>query len=723
MKSSTLTILVVTLAAAACGLVVAVVLRALEPPPEKQGPLPRAERGPFAYRVLGELHHRQFNVRMSLSRVQGTAPTVRLLLNQQDPANYYFVEFGDRETRIGKVQHGMKVPIGTRGGGVLALGTPCEVMVKRRELDLEVYANRVPIATASDDTFSGGKVLLGQLGESVSVDAFRLQPVGDLLFADDFMKAATTDGQWSAPSGEWKVVTLKNPGLSSNAFYFVGTAAEDPAVAATGHWFWDEYAFQISCRPMGSKAIRVLAYYGGPDDNYAFRWSRAEGRAGGGKKQLIRRSGGKEMVLRETGGGYLEGQWYRLLIAVRGNQITASIDGNTVFKVRDGALNCGKIGLATEGPGSSFFDDVYVVNDRSFVDSFEEPCPGRWLELGGTWVSAGGETGRMAAQADGPAKIISGAERWRGYRCSVDLAEWGRGSVGLCAYYQGEGDYYLLQWRPGQRKVLLSAMAGGAETVLSEKGWEGPKAYPCRFSLDLGDGLIRGYAGGQLLVDAVRQIGPTNGRIGLFAENADAGFDDVRVTFHSPPEPVLTVNEVFAGENSMAEWSRSESDWIAHHSDANPAAGPEHEAEAGEEPTALHHYWHRVDFIGDCEAEASLRGQDEPAVEGGRYAVTLAGDGESEHSGYTLTLQSGTSPALSLRRKGKVVSQERMAASKANTIKLSRVGRYAIGYIDGRRALSFRDPEPLAGQRVAFSTDRERFDTDNLTVYSPNLYS
>ena len=110
-------------------------------------------------------------------------------------------------------------------------------------------------------------------------------------------------------------------------------------------------------------------------------------------------------------------------------------------------------------------------------------------------------------------------------------------------------------------------------------------------------------------------------------------------------------------------------------------------------------------------------------MKGGTYAVTLAGDGESALSGYTLTLQSGPRVLLSLRRNGQIVSQEREASAEPGTIKLGRVGRYVMGYIDGRRVLSFRDPDPLTGQRVAFSTDRQRFDTGNLTVYSPNLWA
>ena len=729
MKRQALRIAAAAVASVACGLAAAAVFRVLQPPPAGERPaLAGAEWEAYGYRVVRETHHRQFNVRGRLGRVPGKTAAARLLFCQQDSANYYFVEFTDRETWIGKVQLGMEAPIGARGGSAMGPDTSREVIVKRRDLAIKVYVDGAPVATALDDTFSAGGVLLGQPVGSGSADAFRVQSVGDIVFGDDFMRAATAEGQWSAPSGKWEVATLKNPGLSSNAFSFVGRATADgPAVAVTGHWFWDDYAFQISCQPTGSKTIGVLAYYRGPDDYYAFRWSAAAEGGRAGKKQLVRRRGGEEVILAEAVGGYSEGQWYRLLISVQGDEIATAIDDNAIFRVRDPLLCCGQIGVLTEGPGSACFDDVYVVSGRSLADSFEEPgTGGRWLELGGTWEAKGGEQSRMVARSDGRGKAICGADRWGGYQYGIDLAEWRRGNIGLCAHYQGEGDYYLLRWQPGRKKVQLIMMAGGVETVLGEKDWAGPDDFPCRFSLDLSEGLVRGYAGGKLLVDALMGTGPLNGRVGLLAENAHAAFDNLRVSFRPPPEPLLTVNKVFAGENSMAEWSRSESDWIAHHAKdagAGPEPGNGGGVVAGQDQTPHHLYWHRVDFIGDCGLEASLRGEDRDAVGDGSYALTLAGDGESEFSGYTLTLRNGPRRVLSLRRNGKVVSPERDVAAEPGSMKLGRVGRYVMGYIDGRRILSFRDPEPLTDQRAAFGTDREGFDTANLTVYSPNLWA
>ena len=55
-----------------------------------------------------------------------------------------------------------------------------------------------------------------------------------------------------------------------------------------------------------------------------------------------------------------------------------------------------------------------------------------------------------------------------------------------------------------------------------------------------------------------------SGRIGLHGANlVGAAFDEVRVDFPLPPEPVLTTHEVFSHELSMGVWAGAATDWEA----------------------------------------------------------------------------------------------------------------------------------------------------------------
>jgi len=665
-----------------------------------------AEWDAYGYRSAAAITARRYNVRIAM-RAIGDSPHARVILNQQGQWNYYFVEFTGDRTAIGIVQDGREYLIGSSGPGVFHPNAVSEVLLKRRGLSIEVYAGNSRVAQAWSERFHRGQVSLGQIGDSVLFESFRLQPVSDIFFSDDFMKAATEEGAWDVVGGDWHVEALKNPALSSNAFFYVGKKGDKPALATSGHWFWDSYTFKVACRPLEGGPVGIVAYYTSPDDYYLFRWQSASVNTEEPQRQLIRKRKGEEVVLAEGEGGHTEGQWYELGLTVKRGEIVAWADGNPVLEARDAALNGGGVGLYTEDPNPVYFDDAYVFSEREFVDDFDDAEIGRWQALGGTWRTEG--DGTVRANVKGKGKAVSGSTRWHDYLLSADVAGWRKGVVGLCAHYQDEGHCYLLRLLPAERKLELRLVTPVEQPVLDKRVLDRSPELPCNLALDLRGGLIRGILNGRAMIAAPTDAGLPCGKIGLIGDACEAQFDNVRVEFPGPDEPVLTLNEVFAGETSMSEWSASESDWGVRRVES--ADGSD-----------AHVYWHRADFPGDCDLEAVLTDKADAPKSPGALGLTIAGDGESTETGYRLLVETEKKTAA-LYRSGSLVSKAASPVEARESLKLRRRGAFVLAYADGRRVLSFQDSSPLKGAHVAFSTAAKELDTSCLTVYSPNIYA
>jgi hypothetical protein len=315
----------------------------------------------------------------------------------------------------------------------------------------------------------------------------------------------------------------------------------------------------------------------------------------------------------------------------------------------------------------------------------------------------------MVVEATGQGRAITGSDHWDDYCVSARLPDWQKGDVGLCAHYQDEGHYYLFRWSPGLRTAKLLAVVGGASTLLDQAPLPDPVSFPCEIALDLTNGLVSGLVNGQGVVRAASNAALSRGRAGLFAEDSAAAFDDFVMTFPKPDEPVLTLNEVFAGEKSMAEWSMSESDWTVRQ-------------ERGTGASVTHSYWHRADFPGDVEMETILPGKGEESAAFSSFGLTVGADEESVGSGYRLMVE-GEPASATLFRLEQAVERLDLPSGVPGTVSLTRRGQFILVHADGKRILAHRDSQPLTGTRVAFSTAAEKFDTSHLKVYSPNVYT
>ena len=93
------------------------------------------------------------------------------------------------------------------------------------------------------------------------------------------------------------------------------------------------------------------------DNYYRFSWDLSRN-----YRRLIKRVNGVTTLLASDAVSYVLGQNYSVDIAVVGNQIDVSIDGEAIFSVTDNELVSGSIGFYCWGNINSVFDDLIVEN-------------------------------------------------------------------------------------------------------------------------------------------------------------------------------------------------------------------------------------------------------------------------------------------------------------------------------------------------------------------------
>jgi len=674
-------------------------------PPKRETPN-TADWDAFGYQLAKSTDSRQFNVQLKL-KADAAPFRARLLLNHQDEANYYFVQFTDADIEIGRVENGLETRIGTRAKAGLPKGTS-DIAVKRRTSEITVVVDGALTATAYDDTFSRGSVGFGALDQSATLAApLKCQRVGEVCFADDFMRAETETGGWEPLVGTWSINTLDNPSLSSNAFFYVGKAASRGTVVK-GEWFWDDYAFEVSCQPKTDKPIGLFFYYRDESNHFLFKWD--------AKMRLIKALKGQQTVLAEKDIAFTPHQWYSLKAQVSGNVGQIYVDDRLIFEFTDSHLCFGKIGLYTEDTVGTNFDDVQVTSTRRFADDFSEYAANKWTPLGGKWMvigeDAGGKSERaFAATAKEPAKAVAGEADWHDYTLSADLGRWGKGTAGLCFYYLDEGNYYSFQWDGSTGEQRLLRVVDSQPTLLATAKGAPPAAkHRVAATIDAGHITIR-VDGQPALEEWDRSL--KSGKVGLYAENAlSAFFDNVAVEFLKPKEPLLTVHEVFAHEVSMQSWSGEQGDW----EDVKQLI-------KGKDVVT---HWHRADFRGDMDIELKL---DKPPAQGAEVMLAVSVDKADPNSGYRLFVAKASPLTLELFRAGQLVNRKALPEAetadplKTPSFKLSRAGSFVVAFVDNEPALEFRDTAPLRGSKAGWFANGVEMKRENIKIYNDSVFN
>ncbi len=485
----------------------------------------------------------------------------RVAFCAQDPQDYYFLELGPGECYLGKTESGVEralAPLGVRLADLLEK----EMVIQRRSLRIDVLVNGRLVAGVDDELFQGGDVAFGGRKSGLKLEQVKVQPIGEVYFADDFMRVQEEAGPWRTLSGEWGIKALKNPGLSINAFSYLGSGK--PGVAVTGYPFWGDVEFSLACRPRGSAVVGLYVAYHDPKNYYLFRWYSRKAETP--VRQFVRCRDGREEVLAESPGGHLSDQWYEISAWYGGGWALVNIDETPVFAVADDGLTQGLVGLYAESEVGVEYDDVLVRSQSAFAEDFNGAATGRWTAHGGAWSYlasgapwfGGGADRKRLVRAAGTALDVAGDSRWRSYVLSADVGPWEGGALGLAFAVTNGSDYYSAEW--GEEALELCKTLGGKRTVLASSKRPKPSG-PVRMTVRFEGGRIRLAVDGKAAVEC-HDPDLTGGQIGLLARDAGMGvFDNVAVRPLSPAEPLFSVHEVFSNEISMEVWSDALSDW------------------------------------------------------------------------------------------------------------------------------------------------------------------
>jgi len=674
---------------------------------------PSASAAPpdFLYQLQPGPRNREFNL---VARVKATSgdPAASVLLCVENKDNCYRVDITKSGTKIVKVEMGRETVIGN--GTTMGLEKSAGLLIKRRRLTITVAIDGRTATEAYDETFTRGQVGVGARRNSVAFDEFKVYECGDEYFADDFMR--TEEKVWEPASGAWAVLEAENPTLSANPFKYSGKAVPPaPALSLAskpGSANWDEYSVKVSAKDDAGAMVGLAFYCTDANNCHLFRWN---GRSSDKPvKELVRVRDGVETVLASAPGGYLPGEWYSLRVDVQGITAKAFIDDNLIAEVKDPELVGGTVGLYSQSPRGTHFDDVLLrgIGAGSFEDDFSVLMPGKWMQLGGKWsvparAAAEGGSGMVTGTAPSSAKLVGGDGRWRDYVVTCEIHPPKSGAAGLAFYYQDELNHFIYRAEAGGKREVIRVYDGVKKVLASAEVPFANDAEATAISNE--NGLIRVSVNGTEVLDAF-DAGLSEGSVGLYVEKGPASFGKLTVQTPRPPEPILSLPETFAAEKSQEVYAADQRDWIPDELlDLNGRKW----------------WWHRANLFGSSSISLDLS---EAKADNTSFELALSAEdsttsgGGDPSSGYRLTVWKAGAWQVSISRRGEQVKR---AASVFRDelwkIEFQRNGRYLFGRLNNKLEIWLRDDPPLRGSRAGYALVPPPAPKLKAEVYCPNL--
>ncbi|HEY3418249.1 MAG TPA: hypothetical protein VGM23_15335, partial [Armatimonadota bacterium] len=258
--------------------------------------------------------------------------------------------------------------LGQLPSGVLP-GKACELTLMRRGTLLGLLRGDTVLLRVEAPRGNGDRVEI-TAGPGWTLDDARVQPLEPVAFTDNFMRSEGEKGQWQSVTGQWalqsawdnepkgNVHRFENARFAQNPFSWTGSGR---ALCTAGQPFWEDYTFSASLLPGEGDAVGLLVNMPDAHTGLLVRWTPANDRgAEGNRLALCRLSAGKLTVLKEESGGFIPDQWYRLAVVSALGEIRVSVDGRERLVAKELTPWRGGVGLLTEGPSPTTFDDVTV---------------------------------------------------------------------------------------------------------------------------------------------------------------------------------------------------------------------------------------------------------------------------------------------------------------------------------------------------------------------------
>ncbi|MFH1708917.1 MAG: hypothetical protein ABIF71_13515 [Planctomycetota bacterium] len=643
----------------------------------------------------------------------------------QDPDHYYFfaVAAGTESTRLVRVW-----------------GGTAEVL---RTADLRVdtgdhYAFTVEsvagtIVCSIDDTevfrLRECRLLAGRAGLACS-------PGAAAVFDDIFISSSRfivadfrewEDGRWNKVRGEWWIRWPRgSAGLFASLDARYDPAAEAPCLIARGtdglfvmgDASWDRYRAGATCRPPAAGDTAGLVFnYRGEQDHWVFAAAaRREGAAREPRLRVeVRRVTAAGAAVVESADLPATGGPVALGAALEPQSVILTLDGRTLFKVRDPGLTGGGFGLTATSVAGQAFDGVRV-------DFAPRPEPEVWSDVVPRFIEEDSmqnwarEASDWTAGADG---LLHNGKDFFG-----DVTVTARVTDPARTYALRVHD--LRDGTEGYRFTLAPAEGGGLQARIARAG--APAAAAVVPAADLPavwkDGVaialvkeghyLSGLIAGRPAVE-FRDPAPLPEGTRVAADVPGVKPDTIAVN-----APTM-LNYYFT--HSPVDWYARGGEWkVTNRWKCDPRwswFGGRSESAAA--------LWNKRELAGDFTIDLFMSMQMDTAdalhyFHPGDMNITVCGDGENPGSGYAFIFGGERGIETRIMRAGVTVAEtveplflppstrderqpmERGLHRRWFHFTVVRQGDLFEYYLDNRRMLSFQDPQPLAGRRFGIWT-------------------
>ena len=530
---------------------------------------------------------------------------------------------------------------------------------------------------ARESLFSQGKIALYVEGEEIYFDDIAVKPAVYFRDADPMARRE----RWSRVSGGY----------------------------ITGSPSWQDYTYRVRTLPTDLNGVGLIFGWRDPENYYLFRWGANAGTApGAGRQQLIRVAEGKRVVIADARGGYEPNHAYVIETAFRPGYAAVRIDGQRVLETADPHLTHGAVGVT---PFDSRVKEVTVTLreeppppeeeiTKEFTDSAAHPDMAEWANPARAWVLRAGPKGPVF---------------WRKGEyfgdVSVELTLPKHDPSQTLAFHLAARDrdpqsgYTIVARTPEPGKLVLQLLRqAGTEPVAAVTAGIAPGTTPT---------LTLSYIGSYLLADLDnRRIlkyadpNPLRGScVGLYVVGVSLDLRNVRVrsrnvydyTFHDAPtdwEPQSGAWEVTSRWSCSPGWS-----WFGGWSEGLAAI------------------WNKRRFEGDFVLEYYAAPKMDAVAEA--YAqrfrdlnATICADGKRLSSGYSFLIGGWRNKRTAILRGDRVVAETRSYTLPPQKVghrqwfyvRIEKIGNRISLSVDDKHLLSYEDPDPLTGDRVALWT-------------------
>lgn len=502
----------------------------------------------------------------------GAEKQARVVLSYAEDDNHLYVAMGAGGLTLGEVCEGEDTVLDAcdQWPSPAKQGV-YRVTIKRRSWSIRVLCEGHLVLRAYDEFAPGDKI--GWQAEGAIVQDLYAQPIGEIVFDDDFARPPDEPNPWETLTGQWltKLPDSRNkqsdPTKTANPFSY-GCKGPD-ALAAAGSEQWDGYEAKTAVKPISDGYVGLAFYLQDKDNYYVFRVMAAPTASAEARAQLVSVVGGKESVLAQAPACLLTGKWYSLGVVSHDGNLQGLLDGTVLCKAEDNTLSEGRIGLYAKTCATATFDDVSLRDYREFNDDFGPDGIIPIDQVAGTWDIAGG---KLIGKPDPQTYTgigLTGCSQWSDYRVEAQVIPNRSLGVGLYFGCVDAANYYLFRWgadrqTPSQDIQELWRVSDAKGALLASSPAKLNRGAPQSIAVTMDRGYIAVEVGGKRVLDSIDITRESDGAVGYHVEGgagSAAQFDNLRVTFcHAPAEPV-SITEQFSKEDTMADWARPIASW------------------------------------------------------------------------------------------------------------------------------------------------------------------